>query len=143
MNVMKLQAKSGSTKVIFSDFERFLSTIRGRAKVLLVTDENVLWIYGDKMNDLDMIVIEAGESAKTLRTVERIYEYLLEYSVDRSSMIVGVGGGAVSDVTGFAASTFMRGIPFGFAPTTLLAQVDASIGTGRRLSGKQEEMGAR
>ncbi len=128
MNVMKLQAKSGSTKVIFSDFERFLSTIRGRTKVLLVTDENVLGTYGDKMNDLDKMVIEAGESAKTLRSVERIYEYLLEYSVDRSSMIVGVGGGAVSDVTGFAASTFMRGIPFGFAPTTLLAQVDASIG---------------
>jgi 3-dehydroquinate synthase len=128
MKVMKLKAKSGSTKVIFSDFEGFISTIRGRTKVLLVTDKNVLGIYGDKMNDLDMIVLEPGESAKTLRSVERIYEYFLEHSVDRSSKIVGVGGGTVSDVTGFAASTFMRGIPFGFAPTTLLAQVDASIG---------------
>lgn len=128
MNVMKLQAKSGSTKIVFSDFRRFLSNIKGRTKVLLVTDENVLGIYGDKMNDVDKIVLNAGESAKTLRSTERIYEYLLEHSVDRSSIIVGVGGGTVSDITGFAASTFMRGISFGFAPTTLLAQVDASIG---------------
>ena len=128
MSVMELHATSGSTKVFFSDTGKFLPNIKGRTRVMLVTDENVVRMHGDKMNDLDKIVLQAGESAKTIRSVERIYDALLDHDVDRSSLIVGVGGGTVSDVAGFAASTFMRGIPFGFVPTTLLAQVDASIG---------------
>jgi 3-dehydroquinate synthase len=69
-----------------------------------------------------------GEQIKNIDTVERIYEFFLENNVDRSSFVVGIGGGIVCDITGFAASTYLRGIPFGFVPTTLLAQVDASIG---------------
>ena len=75
-----------------------------------------------------IIEIETGENVKTLRTVENIYEQFLELGVERSTFIVGVGGGVVCDITGFVASTYLRGLKFGFVPTTLLAQVDASIG---------------
>ena len=69
-----------------------------------------------------------GEGAKTLHTVERIHRKLLEWEMDRSSFVVGIGGGIVCDIAGFAASTYMRGVRFGFVPSTLLAQADAAIG---------------
>lgn len=128
MNSMELHASSGSTKVVFGDSREFLSSITGRTEMILVVDDNITRIHGGKMNGFPRIVLEAGESAKTLKTVEGIYHELMDKDVDKSSLIVGIGGGTVSDITGFAASTFKRGIPFGFVPTTLLAQVDASIG---------------
>jgi 3-dehydroquinate synthase len=73
-------------------------------------------------------VIGSGETIKTLATVEKIYQKLLEFEHDRSSFVVAIGGGIVCDIAGFAASTYLRGIKFGFVPTTLLAQVDASVG---------------
>jgi 3-dehydroquinate synthase len=69
-----------------------------------------------------------GEDEKNLDSVEHIYHRLLELEADRSTVITGFGGGIVCDITGFAASTYMRGLRFNFIPTTLLAQVDASIG---------------
>lgn len=69
-----------------------------------------------------------GERAKTLRTASRIYDQLLELGVDRKSFLVGLGGGAACDLTGFVASTWLRGVPLIQIPTTLLAQVDASVG---------------
>ncbi len=75
-----------------------------------------------------VIVIPAGERYKTLRTIARIYERLLDARLDRSSMVIGLGGGVVGDMAGFAAATYLRGIDFVQMPTSLLAQVDASIG---------------
>lgn len=75
-----------------------------------------------------LIVVPAGERYKTLRTVERIYEKMLDSRIDRSGMVIGLGGGVVGDMAGFAAATYMRGIDFIQIPTSLLAQVDASIG---------------
>jgi 3-dehydroquinate synthase len=72
--------------------------------------------------------VESGEHAKSLETVKEIYTKLLDYEADRSTFIVGIGGGVVCDLTGFAASTYMRGLDFGFVATSLLAQVDASVG---------------
>jgi 3-dehydroquinate synthase len=69
-----------------------------------------------------------GEKNKTLQTLENIFEEFIRMEVDRSSFLVAVGGGIVCDVGGFAASSFMRGIKFGFVSTTLLSQVDASVG---------------
>jgi 3-dehydroquinate synthase len=78
--------------------------------------------------DAEPIVVPDGEAAKTLRTAERVYEQLLERGAERGTFLVGLGGGALCDLTGFVASTFMRGMPAVQAPTTLLAQVDASVG---------------
>ena len=74
------------------------------------------------------MTVGAGESAKTLDTAGRLYEELMALSVDRSGFIVAVGGGIVCDVAGFVASTYLRGIRFAFVASTLLAQVDASVG---------------
>ena len=76
----------------------------------------------------DTVLIGLGESIKTLQTVESIYRRFIELGVDRSTFVLGIGGGIVTDVTGFAAATYMRGLDFGFVSTTLLGQVDASVG---------------
>jgi 3-dehydroquinate synthase len=97
-------------------------------QVIIITDANILTHYGEFFRSFPVIETGIGEKAKTLDSVSHIYSRLLEHGVDRNSFIVAVGGGAVCDVAGFAASTFMRGIHFGFVSTTLLSQVDASVG---------------
>ena len=72
--------------------------------------------------------VHAAEEEKTLATVERLTAQLLELQADRTTFLLGVGGGITTDLVGFTAAIFKRGLPFGFMPTTLLAQVDASIG---------------
>jgi 3-dehydroquinate synthase len=76
----------------------------------------------------DKLEVPEGERAKTLTVAARLYDQLLEIGTDRRSVLVSLGGGAVGDVTGFVASTFLRGVPYVQIPTTLLAQVDASVG---------------
>ena len=95
---------------------------------MIVTDGSVRSLYGDLFPPWEVIEIGIGERSKTLATVERIYEAFLQYEIDRSSFVVAIGGGLVCDVAGYAASTYLRGLRFGFVPTTLLAQVDASVG---------------
>jgi 3-dehydroquinate synthase len=95
---------------------------------VMITDTNVLRLYGDRFPSGEVIAIGTGEPIKTLETVQEIFQRLIDLEVDRSAFIVGIGGGIVSDVTGFVASTYQRGLRFGFAATTLLAQVDASVG---------------
>ncbi len=97
-------------------------------RTIIVTDANIMKHYGDFVGSYPVIEIGIGETSKTLKTVEHIYDRLLELEADRGCFIAAVGGGIVCDVAGFAASTYMRGIPFGFVSTTLLSQVDASVG---------------
>ncbi len=75
-----------------------------------------------------LITIKPGESSKTLSIASEIYGQLIANEIDRKSFILGVGGGIVCDLAGYIASTYLRGISFGFVSTTLLSQVDASIG---------------
>jgi 3-dehydroquinate synthase len=95
---------------------------------VIITDKNVSALWGRHFPPGDVITIGTGESIKSFDTVRRIYEQLLDLEADRSSFIVGIGGGIVCDIAGFAASTYMRGVRFGFVSTTLLSQVDASVG---------------
>ena len=76
----------------------------------------------------DRIEVPDGERAKTLRTASRVYDELIELEADRTTVLLGLGGGAVGDLAGFVASTYLRGVPLVQVPTTLLAQVDASVG---------------
>jgi 3-dehydroquinate synthase len=76
----------------------------------------------------DRVEVPEGERAKTLRTASRVYDALIELGADRKAVIVGFGGGATGDLAGFVASTYLRGLSLVQAPTTLLAQVDASVG---------------
>jgi 3-dehydroquinate synthase len=109
--------------------------LAGRA-ICVVTDENVARLYLDEaLSSLDRLGFKAlsfavppGEGHKTLRTVESIYGFFLKSGLDRRSAVLALGGGVVGDMAGFAASTYMRGIKFAQAPTTLLSQADASVG---------------
>src|SRR5512143_917217 len=106
------------------NLDRYLPA--GRA--IVITDANVRELYGDRFPEAPVLSIGSGEAAKTLETARDLYETLLSLEADRATFILGIGGGIVCDVAGFVASTFMRGLRFGFVATTLLAQVDASVG---------------
>lgn len=97
-------------------------------KTIIITDEKILSLYGRQFPDIPVIVTGQGEKNKTLATLDKIFEKLVEYEADRSTFIVAIGGGIVCDVAGFAASVYMRGLRYGFVSTTLLSQVDASVG---------------
>lgn len=75
-----------------------------------------------------LIVVPAGETAKSLKSVQTCYDQLAEHRLERKSFIIALGGGVVGDLAGFVAATYLRGIPFVQVPTTLLAQVDSSVG---------------
>ncbi len=94
--------------------------------------------------DVNLITIPVGEKAKTLSQIELISEKLLKMKYDRSSVLLGLGGGVVGDITGFIAATYMRGISYMHIPTTLLAMVDSSVGgkTGVNLQSAKNSVGA-
>jgi len=96
--------------------------------VVIITDVNVKRFYQNNFPPHPVITIQTGEKIKNLDTVRSIYGKLVEFGVDRSTFIIGIGGGIVCDIAGFVASTFLRGVKFGFVSTTLLSQVDASVG---------------
>jgi 3-dehydroquinate synthase len=128
MKTFKIKASTGESTLLIGEKLKNLKQYVPTDTAIIITDKAVWDIYGDAFPPWPVIQIGTGESAKTLKTVESIYGQLLALEADRSSFIVGVGGGIVCDVAGFAASTYMRGIDFGFVTTTLLSQVDAGVG---------------
>ncbi|TFH27105.1 MAG: 3-dehydroquinate synthase [Bacteroidia bacterium] len=142
MQRMKLNTPAGSTEIVVG--EHLWSDLKslGQEAVLLV-DEHVLCQHHDIFETFRTITVPSGEQYKTLQTVESIYRELVKLEADRSTMLVGVGGGLATDVAGFVASTYLRGVPFGFISTTLLGQVDASIGgkNGVNLDGYKNMVG--
>lgn len=120
-------------------------------KIGLVTDSHVNGLYGAEVEKIlkqhgmaVRFVFEAGEEQKTLKTVQELYAFLIENQFGRKDLLVALGGGVVGDLTGFTAATYMRGIDFIQIPTTLLAQVDSSIGgkTGVDFDGYKNMVGA-
>ncbi len=99
-----------------------------RSEVIIITDTNVYRHYHQVMPTDRIIQIGTGEKIKTLDTVAYILKKLMEMEADRTIFILGIGGGIVCDVAGFVASIYLRGVRFGFVSTTLLSQVDASVG---------------
>ena len=95
---------------------------------ILITDQNIFAKQAEKFRGWKTIVIQAGEQFKNQKAVDEIIKRLIEMNADRQSFIVGVGGGVVTDMAGYAASIYMRGIKFAFAPTSILGMVDASNG---------------
>jgi 3-dehydroquinate synthase len=95
---------------------------------VIITDDNVLKLYGKSFNDCQVLSINPGEKSKNLVVINDLAGKLLSLGIDRSGFIVGIGGGVVCDIAGFLASVYMRGIGFGFVSTSLLSQVDASVG---------------
>ncbi|MBN1416523.1 MAG: 3-dehydroquinate synthase [Bacteroidales bacterium] len=116
------------SKILIGERLQNLSEYIPQGKTIIVTDENIMKYYSDVLPKFPTIIMGTGEKHKTLETLDFIAEKLVEQEADRTTFIVGIGGGIVCDVTGFAASVFMRGLRFGFVSTTLLSQVDASVG---------------
>lgn len=107
-----------------------------RRNLCVITDRNVDALFGAEIKELlqgicrelSFYVFSAGEEQKDLETVSDIYRFLIEKKITRKDMLIALGGGVVGDITGFAAATYLRGIDFVQVPTTLLSQVDSSIG---------------
>lgn len=106
----------------------YLEELVSKENTILITDENVFAAHAEKFEGWKVIIIKAGEQYKQQTTVDNIIQQLIELQADRKTIIVGVGGGVVTDIAGYAASIYMRGLRFGFVPTSVLAMVDASIG---------------
>jgi 3-dehydroquinate synthase len=115
--------------------ERLRAVVGGR-RAALVTDAGILRLHGAPVIAsleaagfaVTVIEVPEGETAKTLAVAEHCWDRLLAVGLDRSSTVLGLGGGAVGDLAGFVAATYMRGLNFVTLPTTILAQVDASVG---------------
>ncbi len=115
---------------------RFVARREPVSHAVVVTDENVEKPHGlcaaeglgEVSDTVDLVVVEAGEQSKSLATAAALWERLLQLGTDRKSVLVAVGGGVIGDLAGFAAATYARGIRFFQVPTSLLAQVDSSVG---------------
>lgn len=127
----------GSTKEL-------LAKLLPQKRVVVISDTNIDRTHRDIIEPYEHIFIGQGEQAKSFTTLEEIYRKLIDMGADRSTFILGVGGGIVTDITGFIASTYMRGVEFGFVTTTLLGAVDASVGgkNGVNIGGFKNMVGA-
>jgi len=113
-----------------------LSELRRPGKAALVSDETVAGLYADAVCAslgeagfaVSRMIVPPGEGSKSLAVASQLYDQLAAANFDRSSLVVALGGGMVGDLAGFVAATWMRGLPFVQVPTTLLANVDASVG---------------
>lgn len=120
---------------IFNSLHQMIKTIKGNPSLFVVTDENVYRLYESLMKDtlssyhLDFVIIKPGESSKSIDSYLFVVKKLLEMKIKRDDLIIAFGGGVVGDLCGFVASTLYRGIDYIQIPTTLLAQVDSSIGS--------------
>ncbi len=116
--------------MLCSDFKEFrtqLQQLVGTRQVVAIIDRKVESFYGNDF-PFDLLTVFAEERYKTLQTVERLIQRLLELHADRDVLLLGVGGGITTDICGFVASIYKRGVACGLVPTTLLGMVDAAIG---------------
>lgn len=152
-----LYEKKPCYDIVFSkDFHGLAEELIGLGikdrKVCIITDSNVSSLYGDEIMGIlngnckknVLFTFPAGEENKTLDTIKDIYTFLIQEKFDRKDLLIALGGGVTGDITGFAASTYLRGIDFVQIPTTLLAQADSSIGgkTGVDFDGYKNMVGA-
>jgi 3-dehydroquinate synthase len=115
---------------------RFLAEIGDVSHAVVITDSNVEEPHAQRvgrslaeaLSAVDLLVVEPGEKSKSIETAATLWEHMLDLGADRKSVVVAVGGGVVGDVAGFVAATYARGIRFFQVPTSLLAQVDSSVG---------------
>ena len=139
MKIIKVSSLAGASEAFpaggnfdgvyyFDTSFAYLEQVVNKQQTIIITDANVFESHLQLLNSWQTIVIPAGEEHKQQSTADFIIGELISRNADRNTFIVGVGGGVVTDITGYAASIYMRGLRFGFVPTTILAMVDASIG---------------
>lgn len=119
---------NSSVDYYFANGISHLKEIVDSSNTILITDENIYNAHTKRFKNWNTIVLKPGEEYKIQTTVDAVIEQLIEMGADRKTTLVGVGGGVITDITGYVASVYMRGVKFGFIPTSILAMVDASIG---------------
>ncbi|HKK62583.1 MAG TPA: 3-dehydroquinate synthase [Bacteroidales bacterium] len=128
MNRLTLNIDNHKTEVLIGQGLMNTPAMEKYNDAFYIIDENVFSNHRQLFLNRNVILIPSGEKHKSLGYSENVFRKLIEAEADRGSFFIGVGGGLVTDLTGFVASAFMRGVKFGFVSTTLLGQVDASIG---------------
>lgn len=123
--VMSNKSDTGIYKI--DSLKQFLGNF-DPVNLALVVDENVNKYYGGHFEPYKTFIIPSGEEQKSFNTIDHLIGFLLDSGIDRHGKIIGIGGGVTCDITGFAASIYLRGVDFGFLPSTLLAMCDAAIG---------------
>ena len=144
MKTLKIQGATNTSTILVGEVLKHLSDyVPPATRLVCISDRHVLQHYGDQLPSADVITIGTGEGIKTLDTARSIYRRLVELETDRSVFLVGIGGGIVCDITGFVAATYLRGVRCGYVASSLLAQVDASVGgkTGVNLDGYKNMVG--
>ncbi len=119
---------AGTVKYLLPSSFSDIKSLVDKDNCVLITDNNVSAAYASFFHDYKTIILPTGEKQKTWHTIENITEQLINIHAHRKTFLIGIGGGVVTDITGFIGSIYMRGIPFGFVPTTLLGMVDAAVG---------------
>ena len=120
-----------SSKTIHCYFDTdfsYLEELVSKEKAVIITDDNIASIHAEKFSGWKVIIIPAGEHNKQQSTVDKVIDALIKLQADRETFIIGIGGGVVTDIAGYAASVYMRGVKFAFVPTSILAMVDAAVG---------------
>lgn len=128
MQTKKITFSRQSTTFCFDARFSHLKKLAPVKTSVLVTDEHIFAAHKKHFKAWNTVVLKAGEEYKVQAALDSVFDQLLEMKADRTWTLVGVGGGVVTDMTGYAASVFLRGVRFGFVPTTVLGMVDAAIG---------------
>lgn len=144
MKTKRLEVRAEGKKVydivIESSFSKLVEELSSfgikERKLCIVTEDHVASYYLEEVKNilegqcakLEVYIFQEGEASKNLSTVDNLYQFLITHEFDRKDMLLALGGGVTGDLTGFAAATYLRGIDFVQIPTSLLAQVDSSIG---------------
>jgi 3-dehydroquinate synthase len=128
MKKINYKFSSSSTDFYLAYGISHLKEIVDAKAAVLITDENVYNGHSKRFKGWNVIVLKPGEEYKVQATADAVIEQLISMEADRKTTLVGVGGGVITDITGYVASVYMRGLRFGFVPTSILAMVDASIG---------------
>ena len=119
---------TSSTDFYFAGGFSYLKKIAHPQSAILITDANVFAAHSKRFANWRTIILKPGEQFKIQQTVDEVINQLIGLEADRGTTLVGIGGGVITDITGYVASVYMRGLRFGFIPTSLLGLVDASIG---------------
>lgn len=128
MKELNFKFSSKNTRFYFDAPFSALETLVDKNNTIIITDDNIFKAHEKKFRGWSVIVLNPGEEFKVQATVDEIIEQLIGFEADRKTFLVGVGGGVVTDLTGYVAAVYMRGISFGFVPTSVLGMVDAAIG---------------
>lgn len=141
MKTIQINLKDNSYTIyiqrdILSIVGEYLKKNYKNKKIAIITDSNLEKLYGENFNKIlhdkgfitKTVVVKPGEESKSIDTLKEVYSELVEFKLGRSDLIITFGGGVVGDLGGFAASTYLRGVPYIQVPTSLLAQVDSSVG---------------